>query len=65
MGIDVIKNGKINFKLPCLLFIKLKLPTDVTNRFRVNEIIGITNALKPMMAISAVYEDPPPSPTEE
>jgi hypothetical protein len=45
--------------------IKLKLPAVVTTRLRDKDIIGMANAFIPMMAISAVYEEPPPSPTDE
>jgi len=51
--------------LACLFLIKLKLPTDVTNRLSDKEIIGIAKMLMPNIAINAVYDDPPPRPTEE
>jgi hypothetical protein len=37
----------------------------VTNRLSDKEIIGIARVLMPNMAINAVYDDPPPRPTEE
>jgi hypothetical protein len=48
-----------------LFLIKLKLPTDVTNRLSDKEIMGIARVLMPNIAINAVYDDPPPRPTEE
>ena len=65
MGIEDIKKGKISFILPCLFLIKLKLPTDVTNKLSDKEIIGIAKVFMPNIAINAVYDDPPPRPTEE
>ena len=65
MGIEEIKNGIISFILPCLFLIKLKLPTDVTNKLSDKEIIGIAKIFMPNIAIKAVYDDPPPRPTEE
>ena len=65
MGIDDIKNGTISLILPCLFLIKLKLPTDVTTKLSDREIIGIAIVFMPNIAINAVYDDPPPSPTEE
>jgi hypothetical protein len=44
---------------------KLKLATEVTNRLRDKEIIGIAKMFMPNIAINAVYDDPPPKPTEE
>ena len=55
----------MSFIFACLFLIKLKLPTDVTNRLSDKEIIGIAKVLMPNIAINAVYDDPPPSPTEE
>jgi hypothetical protein len=37
----------------------------VTNKLSDKEIIGIANVLMPNIAINAVYDDPPPRPTEE
>jgi hypothetical protein len=65
MGIEDIKNGKISFILPCLFLKKLKVPTDVTNKLSDKEIIGIAKIFMPNIAINAVYDDPPPRPTEE
>jgi hypothetical protein len=59
------KNGTISFIFPCLFLIKLKLPTDVTIKLSDKEIIGIAKVLMPNIAINAVYDDPPPRPTEE
>ena len=38
---------------------------DVTTKLSDKEIIGIAKVLMPNIAINAVYDDPPPSPTEE
>jgi hypothetical protein len=65
MGIEDIKNGIISFILPCLFLIKLKLTTDVTTKLSDKEIIGIAKVFMPNIAINAVYDDPPPRPTEE
>jgi hypothetical protein len=62
---EVIRNGKSSSRWACLLRIKLKLPTDDTKRFNVNDMAGITTWLTPNIAINAVYEDPPPNPTDE
>jgi hypothetical protein len=43
----------------------LTLPTVVTSKLSVKEIMGIATVLTPRIAIRAVYEDPPPRPTEE
>lgn len=37
----------------------------MTNKLSDKEIIGITKVFMPNIAINAVYEDPPPRPTEE
>lgn len=37
----------------------------MTSKFNDKEIIGIAIVLTPNTAINAVYEDPPPRPTEE
>ncbi len=64
--IDIIFFAKkISFILTCLFLKKLKLPTDVTNKLSDKEIIGIAKIFIPNIAISAVYDDPPPRPTEE
>jgi hypothetical protein len=65
MGMDDIKNGTISFVLPCLFLIKLKLPTDVTNKLSDKDTIGIAIVFMPNIAINAVYDEPPPRPTEE
>ena len=36
-----------------------------TSTFSVKEIIGMARVLKPRMAISAVYDEPPARPTDE
>jgi hypothetical protein len=48
-----------------LFLIKLKLPTDVTNKLSDKEIIGIAKVFIPNIAINAMYDDPPPRPTDE
>lgn len=60
-----MRKGKISFILACLFLIKLKLPIEVTNIFSDKEIIGIAKLLMPNIAINAVYEEPPPNPTDE
>ena len=55
----------ISFILACLFLIKLKLPTDVTTKLSDKEIIGMAKVFMPNIAIKAVYDDPPPRPTEE
>jgi hypothetical protein len=65
MGIAEIKNGKIIFRLPCLFRKKLKLPILETTKLRASDSIGTTILLIPTITIIAVYEDPPPNPTDE
>jgi hypothetical protein len=65
MGIDDTRKGRSSLSLTCPDRIKLMLPTVVTTKFSVKEIIGIATVLTPRIAINAVYEDPPPKPTEE
>ena len=54
MGIEDSKKGKISFNLACLFRIKLKLPTEVTNKLSDKEIMGIPSVLIPKIAINAV-----------
>ena len=65
MWIEEIKKGRISRTRACFFRIKLKLPIEVTNRFRVSEIVGIAKKPTPKIAINAVYEEPPPNPTDE
>lgn len=44
---------------------KLKLPMDVTNILSVKETSGMAKLLMLKIAMSAVYEEPPPKPTDE
>jgi hypothetical protein len=65
MGIEEIKNGRISRRRACFFRIKLKLPIEVTKRLRVSEIVGIARKLTLKIAINAVYDEPPPNPTDE
>jgi hypothetical protein len=62
---EEIKNGTISRTRACFFRIKLKLPIEVTNKLSVSDIVGIAKKLTPKSDINAVYEEPPPNPTDE